>query len=200
MATEYTSDLRCPAWSLACILLPLQTHTDLAVASSYKEILYSLLYMTTVIFLLITRIYSTYRWSWGPRAFYLFSPHHFKVNLHSGPPYMIRPQLLLCKYSWYFTCMGPLCKIFHCPRLCPEKQDIRSSVSGILKLTWLLLTPSLGFTLKGRIRILGPNLWFFSSSHSQATSLYIHMSFPLPMCQNISLHCNFLLPVCSPII
>ena len=127
MATECTSDLRRPAWSLECILLPLQMYTDLAVASSYNEILYSLLYVATVIFLLITRIYGTYRWSWGPGAFYLFSPHHFKVNLHSDPPYMILPQLLLCKYSWYFTCMGPLCKIFHYPSLCPEKQDIISS-------------------------------------------------------------------------
>ena len=80
--------------------------------------------MATVIFLLIARKYSTYRWSWGPRAFYLLSPYHFKANLHSGPPYLILPQLLLCKHSWHFTCMGLLCKIFHCPRLCPEKQDI----------------------------------------------------------------------------
>ena len=138
-------------------------YTDLAVASSYNEILYSLLYVATVIFLLITRIYGTYRWSWGPGAFYLFSPHHFKVNLHSGPPYMILPQLLLCKYSWYFTCMDIFAKFSTVLGYVQKSRTSYPLVSGILKLTWLLLTPSLGFTFKGSIRILGPS--FGSSLH-----------------------------------
>ena len=45
--------------------------------------------------------------------------------------------------------------------------------SGILKLTWLLLTPSLGFTLKGRIRILGP---IFGSSPHLIPRLHLSIS------------------------
>ena len=59
----------------------------------------------------------------------------------------------------------------------------------------MLLIPSLGFTLKWRIRTLGPDLWFFSLSLSRALSLSDQMGFPLFIYQTISLHCIFFPPI-----
>lgn len=53
----------------------------------------------------------------------------------------------------------------------------------------MLLIPSLGFTLKGKITVLGPDLWFFPLPLSQALSLDDKKGFPLPICREISLHC-----------
>lgn len=57
----------------------------------------------------------------------------------------------------------------------------------------MLLIPSLRFTLKGKITVLGPDLWFFPFPVSQALSLDDRKGFPLSICRETSFYCIFLL-------
>lgn len=105
---------------------------------------------------------STHEWPWRPKILYLLSLTTPKWHFTQAHPLWYLLQLLLCQCSWHFRCMECLRGTFHFPSYARESRASAPMVFGILRLTQMLLIPSLGFTLKGKMRALRPDLWFFS--------------------------------------
>lgn len=128
--------------------------------------------MATVALLLIAGAYSIYKRPWGPKIFYLLSPHHTKVTLHSGSSSLISPSTYCyvnapgISDAWNFV-------NFAFSGLCPGKQGF--SLGGLwnphtYRCCLFLLWDSL---LRGKSQYWG---LIFGSSLSLSPRLYLSMT------------------------
>lgn len=104
-----------------------------------------------------------------------YTLNHTKDFTQTHPLWLIFPSINV-KCPCHFKCMALLCKTFYFPGYTPESRASAPKVFGIPKVTWMLIS-SLGFTLKGKIPTLGPDLWSFPLSLSQAPSLHDQRAF-----------------------